>query len=177
MLFLDECGLLMAPLVRRSWAPLGQTPILYQRTRSREKVLVIGVLSLSPGRRRVGLYFSLLPGQNVTGEVLVDFLRELRTQFPGPIVLVWDRLAAHRSKVVKKFLAGQKKIHIEFLPPYAPELNPVEYVWGHLKGNALTNLAPEDAATLARIADRETSKISKRPNLLRGFLKHSPLFP
>jgi hypothetical protein len=70
--FFDESGLLMAPQVRRTWAPRGETPIQRQRTRSRQKVSAAGVVTISPKRRRLGLYVAFYPDQNVTAAVLVD---------------------------------------------------------------------------------------------------------
>lgn len=116
----------MAPLVRRTWAPVGHTPILYQRTGACEKVSLIGALALSPRRRRVRLYFALLPGQNVNVDNLIPFLRNLRIHLGGRFVLIWDRLNVHRAFRMQQFLAGLKHVRIEHLPPYAPELNPVE---------------------------------------------------
>ena len=64
----------MAPLVRRTWAPRGHTPVLMQRGRSRRKVSVIGALVISPRRRRVRAYFSLLPDANFDGESIPSHL-------------------------------------------------------------------------------------------------------
>ena len=87
LVFLDESGLLMAPLVRRTWAPVGDTPVLYQRTRSRERVSMIAALTVSPRRYRVGLYFSLLPNENVITPHVLSFLRDLRRQLGSPIIV------------------------------------------------------------------------------------------
>jgi transposase len=173
--FLDESGLLMAPLVRRSWAPKGQTPVFYQRTRYREKVSAIAAITVSPRRRRVGLYFSLLPDHNVTSTDLIRFLRQLRNQLGGRIILVWDRLLAHRSKLMQEFLAGQSAITVEYLPPYAPELNPVEMIWGYLKMNPLANLAAHDIDELYTNAWEATYIVKQNQPLLRSFIKATPL--
>jgi hypothetical protein len=71
LVFLDESGLLLAPVVRRTWAPCGRTPILHQRAAARQKVSIIAVLTLSPRRQRLGLYFSLRANENVTTAWLV----------------------------------------------------------------------------------------------------------
>jgi hypothetical protein len=124
----------MAPLVRRTWAPRGETPILRQRTRSRQKVSAAGVVTISPQRRRLGLYVALYPNANITAAVLVGFLRALRRHVRGPLILIWDRLATHRAHSMKAFLDHCPQLRTVLLPPYAPELNAVEYVWGYLKG-------------------------------------------
>ena len=174
-MFIDESGLLLAPVVRRSWAPCGQTPILYQRGRAREKVSIIAALTLSPRRRRTGLYFSLRANENVTTAWLVPFLRALTRHLRGPFILVWDRLPGHRARVVTEYLHRRHR-HVALLPPYAPELNPVEIFWAYLKRNPLANFAASDAAHLARVATRHVQRLRRHPELLRSFFDATPLF-
>lgn len=165
----------MAPLARRSWNPRGQTPRLPQRTRSHQKVGVIAALCVSPKRYRVRLYFRLHANANITAVRLVAFLRELARALKAPIVLVWDRLPAHRGKTVAAYVEEDRRLHCVLLPPYAPELNPVEYVFSYLKMNPLANLACTDVSALARIARTHSRSLQRREALLRSFLHHSPL--
>ncbi len=165
----------MAPLVRRTWAPRGQTPVLLQRTRSRDKVSMIATLTVSPRRRRVGLYAALVVNANVNGERLVEFLRALLRHLRGPLMVIWDRLGVHRARAVKVFLSRHSRVHTEFLPPYAPELNPAEGVWGYLKLNPLANYAADGAHDLALTALDHTRRIARRPSLLRSFIHASGL--
>lgn len=174
--FIDESGLLMAPLVRRSGAPRGQTPTLAQQTRSHQKVSVITAVTLAPHRARVGLYFALHPGANLDAERIVQFLRQLRRHLQRPLVVVWDRLRAHRGRVVQRFLRRARRIHVELLPPYAPELNPSELVWSYLKLNPLANYAPTNTAELHATARRHLRRLRRRYGLLRSFLHATPLF-
>ena len=125
---MDETGFLMLPTVRRTWAPKGRTPLLHHRTRSHKKVSAIGALTISPKRRHVGLYLHWHPDKNITQRELLVFLRDLRAHLAGPLILVWDRLAAHRAAAARLRETGCRRIAIEWLPPYAPELNPVEYL-------------------------------------------------
>jgi transposase len=175
LVFLDESGLLMTPLVRRTWAPIGRTPILQQRTRAREKVSMIAAITLSPKRHRIGLYFSLLANKNVTTEDLILFLRQLRVHLPRGSILLWDRLAAHRSKRMRQYLEQQKNITCEFFPPYAPELNPVEGLWENLKMNPLANYAAQDALELTQYARSSAQQIQYNASLLRSFLHRTGL--
>jgi transposase len=175
LVFLDESGLMMAPLVRRSWAPRGVTPLLYQRTRSHQKVSAIAALCVAPTRDRLCLYFRLHPDANINTEVVIDFLRHLRKQLNAPVVLLWDRLMAHRSKKMQAFLRTARYLYPFFLPPYAPELNPVENVWGYLKRNPLSNFAPDNLDTLTNAARTHSRSLQRKQKLLRSFLKHSPL--
>ncbi len=174
-MFIDESGLLLAPVVRRSWAPCGQTPILYQRGRAHEKVSIIAALTLSPQHRRTGLYFSLRANENVTTTWLVPFLRALTRHLRGAVVLIWDRLPGHRARVVTEYLQ-HRHWHVALLPPYAPELDPVELLWAYLKHNPLANFAPADACHLAHVATRHVQRLRRRPDLLRSFFDATPLF-
>jgi transposase len=175
LVFLDESGLLMAPHLRRTWAPIGETPILYQRTRSREKVSMIAAITVSPQRRRLGLCFSLLPNENVTVDNLIPFLRQLSVHLPRGFLLLWDRLASHKAIRMQQFLEGRKNIRSEFFPPYAPELNPVEGLWAYLKMNPLANLAAHDAVELSRFARSSTQQAQGNARLLRSFLHRTGL--
>ncbi len=133
----------MAPLRRRSWAPRGHTPRLRQRGRSRRKVSVIGALVISPRRHRVRGYFEFLPEANYDGEAILAFLKQLRRALRAPLTLVWDRLRAHRFEPVAGWLAEHRRaVRAYLLPPYAPELNPVELIWGYAKSHRLANFAP-----------------------------------
>ena len=176
LIFLDESGLMLAPLVRRTWSPRGQTPIFRQSGRWREKVSAIAVLALSPRRHRVRLFFDLYPGANVTGPLLVGFLEALLRELRGPITLIWDRLGVHQSAPVREFLHRHPRLRVEVLPTYAPELNPVEYVWAYSKQNPLGNVAAVSSADLATLARPKLIRIGRRPGLLRAFLDQSPLF-
>lgn len=175
LVFIDESGLLLAPVVRRSWAPCGQTPILYQRGRARDKVSIIAALTLSPRRRRAGLYFSLRANENVTTAWLVPFLRAVTRHLRGPFVLVWDRLPGHRAHVVTEYLQRRRRIAV-LLPPYAPELTPVEILWAYLKRNPLANFAALDTDQLARVATHHVQRLRNRRALLRSFFAATPLF-
>lgn len=165
----------MAPLLRRTWAPRGVTPILQQRTRARDKVSMVAALAISPARRRLSLYFALHPNANINAVRLVEFLRALARQRRGPVILIWDRLGTHRGRLARAFLRRHPRIRAVLLPPYAPELNPVEPFWGHLKGCPLANFAAVDAAHLAKVAARHARHASRRPSLLRGFFRATGL--
>ena len=166
---------MMAPLVRHSWAPSGQTPLLYQRTRSHQKVSIIGALAVSPTRQRVRCYFRLHPNQNIVAPLIVAFLRQLARQLKGPMVVVWDRLQGHRGKAVQAFLQDHPDVRTVLLPPYAPELNPIEYAWAYLKTNPLANFAPADVSELATAARGHARNLKRNQHVLRSLIQHSPL--
>ncbi len=151
----------MSPLVRRSWAPRGHTPVLFQRTRSHQKVTVIGALCVAPDRHRVHLYFRLHCNANLNARLAVEFLRQLERQLDAPVFIIWDRLRAHRAKRVQNFLAEHRHVRCVFLPPYAPELNRIEYLWGYLKMNPLANNPSFDVHELTRQTRSDRSRSSE----------------
>ena len=175
LVFLDESGFLMAPVVRRGWRPKNSPSILLQRTRSHKKVSAIAALCVPPTRDGVRLTFRLHPDRNVDSLRVISFLRHLERHLPGPIVLLWDGLQAHRSNLTRTFLADHPRIHAFPFPAYAPELNPVEYLWSYLKVNPLANLALMEVPTLAEETRRASRSVQGRPTLLRSFVAHSPL--
>jgi transposase len=176
LVFLDESGFLMAPLVRRSWAPRGATPVLYQHGRSHQKVSAIVALVVSAQRTNVACYFRLHPNANIDAARVLSFLRHLATQLQGaPFLVVWDRLQAHRAAIVRAFFHTLPAAGSVVLPAYAPELNPVEYVWNYLKTNPLANAALFDIATLSGTTRRHARSLQRNATLLRSFIKHSPL--
>jgi putative transposase len=165
----------MGPLVRRSWAPRGHTPVLMQRGRYRTNVSVIGAFVITP-RRHLRAYFSLSPGASFDGEHILAFLKQLCRAVRAPIELVWDRLPAHRGQPVKGWLErNSHRMRATLLPPYAPELNPVELMWGYAKTNCLANFAPHELDELIDQTHFATQLIRGDRALLESFLQHCAL--
>ena len=120
-------------------------------------------------------YFRLYPGAIKSPQV-VDFLGHLKGHIRGKILVIWDGLAAHRSRRVRDFLAKQKgRIHLARLPAYAPELNPTEYVWGYWKCHEMPNFCAKDFGHLSRHARKALRRMQKRPSLVRAFWKQAEL--
>lgn len=166
----------MAPLVRRTWARRGSTPILYQRTRLHQKVSIIAAICVNQSTDRIHLYFRLHPDENIKADSVISFLRHLLRQLDGPVILIWDRLMAHRAQKVKRFIDKRPQLQSFFLPAYAPELNPAENVWGYLKMNPLANYAASDIESLTTRTRRHACSVQRNRQLLQAFLKRSPLF-
>src|SRR5262249_31077308 len=151
---------MLTPTVRRTLAPRGKTPVLKSWDRH-DRITAISALSVSPRRRRLGLYFRLLPDDaNAHGEDTVAFLIQLRRHIPGPMTVVWDRSDIHdRSKAVRAYLADHREIETERFPGYAPEANPDEMVWGHTRHGRLANFAPDDTAELRAALIRQLGRL------------------
>ena len=174
LVFLDESGFMLTPTVRRTLAPRGKTPIIKSWDRH-DRISAISAVTVSPKRRKLGLYFRLLADDvNAHGEDTVDFLRQLRRHIPGPMTVLWDRGNIHdRSRVVRAYLAGHPEVVTEKLPSYAPETNPDEMVWQHTKHGRLANFAPEDTAELRAVLVEEFGRIHGKPELLSAFIRHA----
>lgn len=165
---------MLMPLRRRTVAPRGRTPILPAWDR-RDRISAQSAITISPKRKKRNLYFRTLPdNQNVKAQDTVEFLRGLRRHLPGPLTVVWDRGNTHdRSKAVRAYLAKHPEIRTERFPGYAPDLNPDEQVWSHVKYGRLSNFVPIDISDLRRRLRRELHRVKKRPDLLANFVRHA----
>jgi len=94
----------------------------------------------------------------------------------GQAVGVWDGLPAHRARLVSEFIRAQRgRLAIERLPGYAPELNPVEYIWGYWKNHELPNFCPRDFGQLGYQARRALRRMRRRPRLVSSFWHQAEL--
>jgi len=98
-------------------------------------------------------------------EEIRDFLQHLWKQIHRPILLIWDRLPAHRSRLVSDYIASrQGAIELPYLPAYAPELNPAEYIWAQLKQHELANFCPRNLWHLSEDARSALRSMQRSPN-------------
>ena len=127
-------------------------------------------------RHRLELLLSDLR-KAIKSEQIIEFLKHLPRYIEGDILLIWDRLPAHRSKITQQFIRDQKgRLEIEYLPPYAPELNPVEYIWAHCKHHELPNVCARNLWDLSEGARRSLKRMRRRPRLITAFWKQASLF-
>ena len=172
---MDDSGLHMAPLVRRSWAPRGERPIFHQQGRG-QKVSITGALVLTPKRDRIGLFFQTLINDYFDNLDIASFLEALLRQLRRPLLVVWDRGTNHTGegiREVEELFGG--RIILETLPAYAPILNPVEIVWGWLKYDKLCNFAPHDVWELDKRIHSELSSIQHDRPFLHSLWRQSEL--
>src|SRR3990172_4957921 len=133
IVFIDETGFMLGPLVRRTWAPRGQTPVI-RVTTPHERISGIGAMTIRRSPSRFGFHFHLPPDKlNFQGHSTGAFLSHLRQRIRVPITIIWDEISIHSAAPVKEFLSMNPSIEVIELPPYAPELNPVDYVWAYVK--------------------------------------------
>jgi transposase len=134
VVWVDESGFYLLPAVVWTDAPTGRTPVL-RVPLTRDHLSAIS--ALTPDNR----LFLLVQDRAIRGPDVVRFLRHLLRHLPGRLLVIWDRSPTHRGRAVAAFLAagGADRVHLEYLPAYAPELNPDEGVWRYLKRVELRN--------------------------------------
>ena len=162
---------MLQPLVRRTWAPKAQTPVMYCWDRH-DRLSVIAGLSVSARRTQIGLYFAVHK-KNITAEQVETFVRQVQRSLRRKLIVVMDRWPVHRKAA--KNLFGDERFWIEWLPPYAPDLNPVEHVWNHTKYGDLANYIPDDLLDLELELDRSIDHTKRCPDLLRSFFHAAKL--
>lgn len=173
MVLVDESGFMLQPLVRRTWAEKGRTPGIDQWDR-RDRVSVIAALALSVKRQRLRLFFRLLD-HNAKAEDFVWFLNDLRKELQRKLVVVWDNLGAHRRTEHTLTVLGCRWARFARLPPYAPELNPVEHVWTTAKWGRLANAPPDNVGQLKSNVTTELHSQSLEQQLLRSHFRWARL--
>ena len=173
--FLDESGFSQRPPIRATGAPRGQTPELVEPF-NWQTLSGIGAVLSKPGGERPRWLLALHRG-SIRSAQLIRFLAALKRYRRRPVILLWDRLPAHRSRLTRAALEGQRSwLTVEWLPAYAPELNPVEQLWAHLDATALPITPIEDLPRLQRRVGRGLQHVQRRPQVGRGFLRHTSLF-
>jgi len=170
---MDESGFMLQPLVRRTWAPKGQTPLQYSWDRH-ERLSVISALTLAPVRQRFGLYFRV-HSHNISYVEVMAFLTMLHRHLRRKFIVVLDRLNAHRKAVRLLQAAHPDWFEVVWLPAYAPELNPVEMVWNHTKYADLANFIPKDVNHLHQAVTASLDNTRSQGQLIRSFFQHARL--
>jgi transposase len=150
IVFADQWGFYLLPAVVRTYAPIGQTPVLHEQL-SRDHLSVMSAITLE------GKLYMVEQEKAFKGEDAVRFLKHLMRQIEGKLLVVWDGSPIHRGRAVKEFLASgaSSRLQLEQLPGYAPDLNPDEGIWKHLKYVELKNLCCQSREPL-RVEGRAT---------------------
>jgi transposase len=174
IVFEDESGISLLPSVRATWAPRGHTPVLRHRF-GWKRLSLAGALVYEPDGSAAHLVFELRPGA-YNDETLIEFLSDLKAIEQRRMLLIWDGLPSHRSRRMLEWVASQRDwLSIEPLPGYAPDVNPIEQVWGNLKSTELANLCSDSISEVATIADDGLDRIGSDAALCFAFLRHCGL--
>jgi transposase len=165
----DETGHSFRARPGTTWARRGHPPVLRRRSQRREVSSAVALVAPLGGPAR--LYARHFRG-SIHGEQVVAALRHFRRRVARPLLVVWDRLNAHRATLVQAFVAAHPgDYRLEWLPPYAPDLNPEELCNGAVK-RELLNAAPGSVDELHQQARRAFVRLGRRPSVLHGFFRH-----
>jgi len=136
----------------------------------------IGVIACEPDGSSSRLLIHLNPG-SINKEIVVDFLGKLHKEIDGKVDLLWDGLPAHRSLVVKEHINANKDwLQVHRLPAYAPELNPVEYLWSSVKGKDVANFCSDALHEIEHRVRQAVRRIDAQQVTICGFLVASTLY-
>jgi transposase len=163
--FLDEAGVRSDQVLGRTWAPRGKTPEVATAGRRQSINAISAVNAL--GEFWFETYSGRLNADSFMG-LLRNFLRYRR----GPVFLVLDSHPAHIAKVVARHVQALKgKLELHFLPGYAPELNPDEFVWNHLKRQGVSKTPLKKGESLPERVHQDLTTIKSKPHLVRSFFR------
>ena len=163
---------MLQPLVRRTWAPRGKTPV-HRSWDRHDRLSIISAITISPRSHRLQLHFRV-HYDNIRHPEAEAFLRQLRRTTGRRLLVVWDRLNVHRTAA--SHLSEQASYAFEWLPGYAPDLNPVEMVWNRTKYVELANFIPDDLSDLHFAAAFRLGLMRDEQALLGSFFQHAKLF-
>lgn len=171
LIFVDEAGFYLLPSVARTYAPKGRTPVL-KHWESRDHISVICGISSK------GHVYSMVKQTSLNGEHCLAFLTHLHHMTKERVLVVWDRSPIHRRAIVQEFaLRSPTKLKLEPLPAYAPDLNPVEWLWKQLKIVELRNLSCLDLEQLHGEFHLALDRVRNRRDLIQSFFSGAGLKP
>ena len=164
--FWDESGFRADAVHGRTWAERGQTPVV-NRPGQRQ-----GMSAASAVTSKGAFWFATYQG-GLSGELFAELLRKLMYRRRKPLHLVIDGLPAHKKKVVKDYVASTEgRLTLHFLPGYAPDLNPDELVWSHIKRTGVARKPLLKGERLEERVHEQLQAIADNPKLVRSFFKH-----
>jgi transposase len=170
LVFVDESGFYLLPGVVKTYGPEAHTPVVREwQTRDH--------LSVMSGLTTADQVYTLVRQESLTGLGAIEFLTHLGRQLNGAALVVWDRSPIHRRAAVEEFVqaVGGKNLAVELLPPYAPDLNPVEWLWRHVKKVEMRNLTCHDLEELHEEFHLALGRIRRKPRLFPSFFAGAEL--
>lgn len=178
--FEDEAGQNLRPRKVRTWSRRGRTPVITVSGKGSGRISLAGLVCVKPGQRARLIYRAIVhrgrkgERRSFAHTDYIALIDAAHQQLGGPIVLVWDNLNTHLSIAMRRLVDARDWLTVIQLPAYAPELNPVEGVWAHLKAG-LGNLAAYTIDDIARIVKTRLKRMQYRPELIHSFFAHTGL--
>jgi transposase len=166
IVFADQSGFYLLPMLVRTYAPIGQTPVLDEHS-SRDHLSAMSAITLD------GKLYMIEQERAFKGEDVVRFLKHLMRQIEGKLLVIWDGAPIHHSRAVKEFLAdgAASRVRLEQLPGYAPELNPEEGIWKHLKCVELKNLCCRSLSELKVELRKAKERLRHKRDVILGCIR------
>jgi transposase len=163
IVWVDEAGFYLLPLAVRTWAPRGQTPVLRVK-------LTHDHLSAISGITLEGRLFLQVRRDSYDSTAVVGFLRVVLRKIPGKVLVIWDGSPIHKGQAIKEFLkrGAAKRLHLERLPGYAPDVNPDEGIWSYLKRVELANACCHDLNELRTALIRARERLRHKREVIRA---------
>jgi transposase len=162
---------MLIPTRQRTWGLEGRTPVIRFNYRH-DRISALAALTVSAERHRMGLY-TRFQQKNFNAADFINFLRMLMSHLRGHVIVLWDRLAAHKS-AARQLRVRFPRLHVEYLPAYAPELNPVEWVWKDFNGRTANSLL-KDKQHIRQRLHANKRRVSRSQDKLRSFVLSSDL--
>src|SRR5215813_14116775 len=168
IVWVDQSGFYLLPLAVRTWAPRGQTPVV-------RVPLTHDHLAAISGITPDGRLFMQTQDHAYRSPDVMRFLRVLLRKIRGQLLVIWDGAPIHRGQPIKDFLrqGAAKRLHLEHLPGYAPELHPDEGIWNHLKRVELANLCCQDLAALALALRRTKERLRHKRAVIQACVRQA----
>lgn len=161
--FLDEAGVRSDSTLGRTWAPKGKTPEV-RTSGQRQKVNAISAVN------DLGAFWFEVYTGKLNAYAFVEFLKRFLRYRRRPVYLVVDGHPSHKAKLVAKFVAATEgRLELHFLPPYAPDLNPDEFVWGHLRKHGTSKTPLRQNESLRTRVEGDLARIQACPSLVKSF--------
>lgn len=170
LICVDESGFYLLPGAVRTYSPCGNTPCLKVK-RTRDHLSVLG------GITPEGRLFTRIQRRAIHGCDCVSFLKRVRSQLGPKLLVIWDGSPIHRGDEVAWYLAERPSgmVQVERLPGYAPDLNPQEGAWEHLKHVELRNCCFADLDALGFGLTRAIARLRHKVALIRSFFSGAGL--
>ena len=171
LVFIDESGFLLAPTLRRTFAPRGSRPVV-KVSDPHGRISAIGAIVIDSFRKHLGVLYHFLPDNaNFNSYLVVQFVDRVCSKIKGPITIIWDSIPIHGSKLMEDYLEKTSRLVVEQFPPYAPELNPIDKVWAYLKYGRLANYTPSTLIDLRTKLISELTELENRQEILGGCIR------
>ena len=161
--FLDEVGVRSNSPLGRSYGLKGKTPVV-KTSGQRQKINAISAVNAK------GAFWYKVYSGMLTAVLFIVMLKDLMKGRKKPVMLVVDGLPVHKAKLVAKYVQSTKgRLKLHFLPPYAPDLNPDEFAWSHLKQNGTSKKPLRKNEALRQRVEQDLSEIKADRSLVRSF--------